>query len=167
MRVLYAVQELLIALSNPFRKSHIANICGHLTRQKGLINDGRNTISMRMPLAKNGHPEYCLDCIGKMTIRCAWCGEPIIIGSPITLYTPKQSFVVPDYAVRYGEEGALVGCLRWACAVSGADLCGYWMPPGEVERVLSPIELCLQSGQAVVVGDTHNYPATASLHSID
>jgi len=121
---------------------------------------------MRMPLANNGHPDYCLKCIGKMSIRCVWCGRTILIGSPITLLTPLESFNVPDYAVKYGEGkiSAYVGCLGWDCADTGADLAGYWMPPGVVTRVQSPSEIVLQTGKLVMVGDTRNYPASMSLH---
>lgn len=135
MRVPFILQSFFTAVASPFRKVHTANICGHKTHKKGFVHDGESTSVMEMPLAKNGHPDYCLECIGKMGIRCAWCGEPITIGSPVTLYTPKKEFKVPDYAVRYGngEEQALVGCLRWDCADTGADLCGYWVPPGVVK----------------------------------
>lgn len=168
MRVPFVIQQLWIAVSTPFRRNHTANICKHQTKQKGFMHDGQSTTIMQMPLAENGHPDYCLECIGKMSIRCAWCGKPIAIGSPVTLYIPNDDFKVPDYAVCYseGDSKALVGCLRWNCADTGADMSGHWIPPGKVHRLMSPIELCLQSGQAVIVGDTHNYPASVSLHPI-
>ena len=127
---------------------------------------------IQMPCAENGSPDYCLECIGNMTIKCAWCGNPITIGRPITLYVPDKDFKVPDYAVRYIEGGvnALVGCFRMTCA-DGRGLSGHWLPPGKVERCMSPFELCLASvargdPSAVVVGDTSNYPASVSAHSL-
>ena len=135
MRVLFILQAVMVAASAPFRRIHTANICGHKTRKKGFMYNGKSTSIMEMPLASNGHPDYCLECIGKMSIRCAWCGEPITIGAPITLYLPNKELKVPNYAVKYGEgdEQALVGCLRWDCADTGADMCGQWMPPGVVQ----------------------------------
>ena len=152
----------------PFREVHTANICGHKTHKKGFMLGGESTSIMEMPLAKNGHPDYCLDCIGKMGIRCAWCGEPITIWSPVTLYTPKKEFKIPDYAVAYGEgeQKALIGCLRWDCADTGADLCGYWVPPGVVKRISSSLEIAMQTGKMVMVGDTRNYPTSMSLHDV-
>ncbi len=88
-----------------------------------------------------------------MTIQCAWCGEPIFIGDPVTLYLPRyEDMEVPGHAVPYGK-GAFVGCLRWECAESGTDRVGFWYPPGIVYRVLSPIEQCLQSDEMVIIGD--------------
>jgi len=93
----------------------------------------------------NGEVEYCLGCLGKMTILCAWCKEPIFIGEPVTLYTPRDGSV-PNHAKIHDENLLqLVGCLRWNCAESGADRAGFWMPgedgEGKVERVPTPLEI--------------------------
>ncbi|NTW30199.1 MAG: hypothetical protein HGA33_02895 [Candidatus Moranbacteria bacterium] len=92
-----------------------------------------------------------------MAIRCAWCGKPIFIGDPVTLYSPNEGFEIPEYAVRYSEDPLrLVGCLRWDCADSGIDRSGFWMPPGEVMRVMSPIEQVLATGTAAIVSDVND-----------
>lgn len=168
MRVPFILQAVMVAVSTPFRKIHIANICGHKTRKEGFMYDGKSVNIMKMPLALNDQPDYCLKCIGKMSIRCAWCGESIVIGEPITLDFPHKEFKVPDYAVKYGEgeEQALVGCLRWDCAETLAVTCGHWMPPGVVMRVSSPLEVALRTGKAVTVDDVRNYPASISLHDV-
>lgn len=168
MKVPFFAQKLLVAMRAPFQEVHTANVCGHKTHKNGFMHNGKNMTIMEMPLSENGHPDYCLECIGKMSIRCAWCGEPITIGSSVTLYLPKKEFKVPDYAVRYGEgdDQALVGCLRWDCADTGADLAGRWLPPGVVHRVPSPYEVALQTGKIVMVGDTRDYPASMSLHDV-
>lgn len=138
-----------------------------MTKQQGPMSNGKATTIMWMPLMESGAPDYCLECVGNMSIRCAWCGEPIAIGNPITLYIPNDDYQIPDYAVRHVEGGsmALVGCLGWNCASTGADMCGYWMPPGKVERVSSPVEICLRTGQMVLVGDVHDR-GSISLHPI-
>lgn len=168
MKVPYVFQAIAITVSRSFRKTHTANICGHVTKKKGFIKYGDSTVIMEMPLEDNGHPDYCLDCISKMTIRCAWCGEPIVIGSPITLYLPTEGLDIPDHAVRYseGKEQALVGCLRWDCAHL-ANMSGYWMPPGEVERVISPLELCIQTGAVITVDNIQKYPESVGINPID
>lgn len=145
----YRARRFWIGFKNLFRPTHTANTCGHRTKQNGeVISPQGEKCLMGMPLADNGHPDYCLDCIGKMGIRCAWCGGSINIGEPVTLYLPKDGvvlpeLVLPDYAVKYEEEKCptrFVGCLRWGCANTGADRQGFWMPPGVVKRVSSPIE---------------------------
>jgi hypothetical protein len=98
---------------------------------------------MSMPLTEDGNLNYCLDCITKMSIQCAWCEKPIWIGDPVTLYIPENNYTIPKYAVRYDKEPQrLVGCLRQDCG-SGVDRKGFWIPPGKVLRVPSPIEMLL------------------------
>jgi len=125
-----------------FRKSKLfeATECGHKTKIKDSITAfGRTTIT-QIPV-RNGKTGYCHRCLEKMAIRCAWCGEPIFIGDPVTLYSPADNkYKIPDYAILYKKEhNSYVGCLCWECAESGADRGGFWLPPGKVKRVLSPI----------------------------
>ena len=156
-KILHRFQDLLFTFSNPLKKTYVANVCGHKTKKTGLVlsKNGRHTMSM--PISENGNPDYCIDCISKMTIRCAWCGDSIHIGDPVTLYVPNEIYKIPEYAVKYKEdERCFVGCLGWDCASSGADRQGFWMPPGKVSRVPSPIEMLLSGkniGRAVIIGD--------------
>jgi hypothetical protein len=112
-----------------------------------------------MPLNKDGSVDYCLDCIGKMAIHCAWCGNPIFIADAVTLYTPNdKNFRIPDQAVVHSRDPLqLVGCLGWNCAMSGADRAGFWVPgdngKGKVHRVPSPLEIALGTGKEVIVSD--------------
>ena len=138
-------------------RTYIANKCGHRTRRAGWAKAFRERYFVEMPLAVNGSPDYCLACIGSMAILCAWCGDAIHIGNPVTLYTPlKKDFVVPDHAIRYSEDPLrLVGCLGWDCAETGGDRAGFWVPPGEVLRVPTVFEQLLGSpdAEAVVIAD--------------
>jgi hypothetical protein len=131
-------------------------------QKTGKITSHGESRTMSMPLSENGNPDYCLECIAKMSIRCAWCESSIHIGDPVTLYIPQESYQVPGHAVRYDkDERRFVGCLGWNCACSGADRQGFWIPPGKVYRVPSPIEMhmlemLMSSGnddKAVVVRD--------------
>ena len=127
-----------------FGKKYYAQKCGHLTALKGyIVVFGEKVLISLKP--KEGKVDYCLECIGKMAIRCAWCGRSIMVGEPITLYTPTNpNFKIPEYAVVYQEEPLqLVGCLRWDCADSGIERAGFWVAPGRVLRVLSPAEKLL------------------------
>jgi len=174
MGIKYQTERVWVKLTSFLRHVFIANKCKHKTKLKGEIHFFNHTSIMKMPLNKNGRPDYCLKCIAEMTIQCAWCKNPITIGSPITLYIPKKDFEIPEHAVRYTENNskALVGCLGWDCADTGADICGHWMPPGEVERCPSPLEMCLmanqdEDGNMIIVNDTHDYPNSVSVHKFD
>jgi len=112
---------------------------------------------------------FCPECAKKGAIRCAWCGDFIVFGQPVTLYTPREKdFKVPEHAVIYSEDPLqLVGCLGWNCASTGGDRAGFWVPSGDpkikgkVRRVMTPIEQCFAQfacGEdgVVVVGDISN-----------
>jgi hypothetical protein len=140
------------AATNIFRKTYIANMCGHRTKKEGATESFGERYVMGMPLAKNCRPDYCLECIGKMAIRCGWCGKPIHIGDLVTPYLAKPD--MPDYT-RYHQDSptnsrTLVGCPRTTCADTGADYHGSWIPPGKVARFPSIIE---RLAGAVAVGD--------------
>lgn len=137
-------------------QSCTASKCGHHTSFVGTIHVFGHSATMAMPMNVEGATDYCLDCIEKMSIRCAWCEDPIVVGDPITLYTPKSEkdiergfdamqkrgqiefpfvieeglgFPLPDLAVVYQQKPLqVVGCLGWDCADTGADRAGFWMP---------------------------------------
>jgi hypothetical protein len=140
------------AVSNRFRKSYIANVCKHHTKREGsTVSFGERYVT-GMPLEDNGNPDYCLECVGKMAIRCGWCGKPIHIGYNVTPYIPKPD--MPKYTVFHqdhiGGPVTVVGCPRITCAETGADYHGVWVPPGKVERYPSVIE---RLAGAVEAGD--------------
>ncbi len=141
------------------KSGQVAN-CGHETSAEGQISAHGETTTMAMPRNEAGGFDYCLDCVAAMTIRCAWCGSVIFIGSPVTLYSPKENLAVPDHAVVYSENPLrLVGCLGWDCADTGADRAGFWMPGddglGQVHRVPTAFELMVgdSSISSVMVSD--------------
>lgn len=150
-------------VSQDFRKIYSANICKHHTQKKGRVQALGDRFTMNMPLSDNGKPDYCLECISRMSIQCAWCSNSINIGDPVTLHLPRDGEVyeAPLYAVRYPTNGKhFVGCLRWDCSDGGGiDRVGFWMPPGQVNRVPSPIEMLLASGTdegVLIVEDLSN-----------
>ena len=135
-----------------FGRNYTAKVCGHKTKLVCEID----VFGKKIIVQFNRHSEmlYCPECTAKMSIKCAWCEKSIMIGDPITLYTPmKKDFEIPKHAVIYKKDPLqLVGCLRWDCADCG-DRMGFWDYPGKVERVLSPIEIALMTGKTVIVGD--------------
>jgi hypothetical protein len=140
-------------LRNIFRRRIKAG-CGHETKIKDKVYAFGKTITTVVPV-KDGKTDYCHECLGKMAIRCAWCGEVIFIGEPITLYTPRrEDFKIPEHAVAHNKDPLqLVGCLGWNCAATGADRAGFWYPPGKVFRVPSPAEIAFSTGETVVTND--------------
>jgi len=126
--------------------------CGHKTKMVDVIEiDGEK---ITFSLKKGVRPEYCINCLKEMSIKCAWCGKSILPGDPITLYSPRDESKVPEHAVIYKKDPLqLVGCLRWGCADTGADRAGFWVPPGEVQRVMSPLERAMATNNVVIVND--------------
>lgn len=144
-KIPYILQVCWLAISYLFRKTYTANFCKHRTKKTGLVRSNDERYIMSMSLSGNGNPDYCLDCIAKMAIKCAWCNKSIRIGDPVTLYIPQESYKVPEHAIRHEEDDELylVGCLDWDCARIIADRAGFWMPPGKVKRVPSPVEMLI------------------------
>lgn len=130
--------------------------CGHKTKIEDWVEAFGEKTKIKVPVT-NGKTLYCHKCLEKMTIQCAWCELPIFIGSPVTLYSPRdKEKSMPKHAVLHNKEyNFYVGCLRWECAHTVADRCGFWYPPGKVNRVPSPIEMCLQDmeqgGDGVII----------------
>ena len=131
-----------------FRTRTVASKCGHKTLGKGEVTAFGQTVQTIMPLI-DGSPEYCLDCIGRMAVQCAWCSLPIFVGDAVTLYSPREAdYEIPSFAVVFSREPVrLVGCLRWDCMQTGADQVGFWLPDaagkGHVRRVPTIFEQML------------------------
>lgn len=134
-----------------FGRNHLCD-CGHRSKWKTVLEiDGIKGV-FKLPKNK----EYCGKCFAEAAIKCAWCGGTILPGDPITLYTPKKDFEIPNHAVIYKRVPLqLVGCLGWDCCQTGGDRAGFWVMPGKVYRVMSPIGMLLAHGNegAVIIGD--------------
>jgi hypothetical protein len=126
-----------------FFKKYLAR-CGHKTKKKDKVTAFGETITTEVPLV-DGKIEYCHKCLEKMAIRCAWCGKPIFIGDPVTLYSlTNGTKEMPKHAVCHDKKlNQYVGCLRCDCADTGADRAGFWVPPGVVERIPTPYEILM------------------------
>lgn len=144
--------------------------CGHRTRIFGWLSaygdDGTSCIELW-----EGQPYWCIDCINRLAIPCAWCGKSIYPSDPVTLYSPLDPAYVPKHerAVRYREDPVTyVGCLRRDCAESGADRAGFWQPPQGVYRQPTALELMLANpGMGVIMHDVSDPRAQPVLFSLD
>lgn len=138
--------------------------CGHRSRYKvGHKVDGYRGI---WTLGKKR--DYCARCWFAAAIKCAWCGKTILPESAITLMAPAAAdFKIPDHAVVYKRTPhlQLVGCLRWNCADSGMDRAGFWVMPGKVHRVVSPLEMMIYGNQddIVIINDVTNIKEAISI----
>ncbi|MFZ2072640.1 MAG: hypothetical protein WAV10_03100 [Minisyncoccia bacterium] len=137
-------------------KTYLAK-CGHETKEIDIVSAFGEKTETKVPI-KNGEIEYCHKCLDKMAIRCAWCGRPIFVGDPITLYSPTdKNFKIPEYAVVYNKDPLqLVGCPRMDCAESGCDYAGRWVPPSTVYRHPSVIEMTIANPGCAVIGNNLN-----------
>lgn len=147
----YAWQKLEVRFYHYFGRWYQCG-CGHATKWKSpLTIHGHEGVFK----ARSKTPDWCSECWSKAAIKCAWCGETIVPGDPITLYSPgpptdlffsseepgeaqqrrkQENFIVPDHAVVYREEPQLqlVGCLRIGCVDIFTDRAGFWTMPGKV-----------------------------------
>lgn len=153
--------------------------CGHEARSRGMIiaYGQKKTFHLLWHVKS---VKFCLECEARMITRCAWCGRTIFLGSPITMYSPKdRNYQAPkgSRAYAFDEEKqelievdpltthknfSYVGCLGWNCA-DGMDRFGFWVEPGRPERFMSPLEAIIQTGQPVIVGDLGNMAEAAKL----
>lgn len=135
-----------------FRKTYVANVCGHTTKRKGCIKSLSKPYVMKMPLGKNGNPDYCLDCIAGMSIQCVRCEGEITVGDRVALYLMNEDYVLPLATMRFhvhGNSQYAVGCLRWNCVEPGGDCMHIWLPPGEVEYINAQLIRMCVSGEVV------------------
>ncbi|MDD4761683.1 MAG: hypothetical protein PHZ25_01505 [Candidatus Pacebacteria bacterium] len=148
------VKDLFFLFPNFFRKK-VKCDCGHVSSRRKIIYVFGEKYSLFFK--EKGNPEFCPNCLARMAIRCAWCGRPIMPNDPITLFSPKDTnFKITENAFVYSENPlCLVGCLRWegCCPFSYLYRAGFWIPPGKVERVLSPIEECLLQKDIFIAED--------------
>lgn len=152
-RLLYLGWQRILVFYCRFLGFRYSCQCGHPAKWKTTL-----TIHGHLGIytIRENQPKYCPECWAKAAIKCAWCGETIRPGDPITLYTPKPGVKLPEHAVvyRYIPHLQVVGCLGWNCAETGADRAGFWIMPGKVQRVMSPLEMLLsQAGAEVMIID--------------
>lgn len=86
--------------------------CGHeITALKAVVACGEEEHQISLDLEGEDQVEYCLDCWTKAIRHCAWCGFPILPGSPITLCYPEEMELSPiDGIPEYEHEsGRYVG----------------------------------------------------------
>ncbi len=105
-----------------------ATKCGHFTKNKGFVSAFGETITTKMPVQSDGSYEWCLSCIEKMAIKCAWCNKGIMIGDIVTVSAIDSHPHLHKNLVFVKEETeALLGCLRESCGLA-SEAGGRWIP---------------------------------------
>jgi hypothetical protein len=89
--------------------------CGHKTPAEGEVKAFGDAITMVMPRNLKKKHTMCPSCLAKKAICCAWCGQAIFVGEPVTLFVATAGGVEPkpDSMLHGGDR--LVGCLRPKC----------------------------------------------------
>ncbi len=142
-----------------FGRTYRTSKSGQLTKRHGYIEVKGDRRLFTLPFV-DGQIQYTLDELRGMTATCAWCGKPIFIGDMITLYGTSRegNLKVKEGATLYAllPTALWVGCNRDSCTDTVADWQGRWVPDettfgkGQVERMMSPLELMLQNPGAAV-----------------
>lgn len=107
-----------------------ATTCGHRTYVSGSVEIFGKHVAFRLPV-KDGQTDYCLDCIGGMTILCTECGGLIVVGDAVTLRAPIAGRVLVDSnGCKSDADGRYIGCYRHGHTKS--DGVGLFVIPGIV-----------------------------------
>lgn len=122
---------------------------GQLTKRHGYLEMSDERRFITLPLNETANVDYSVAEITAITIQCAWCAKPIFVGDYVTLYGYRgnRDSLAPHIVIYDDSPLRVVGCLRMACAETGADYQGMWQPDpenpgkGHVLRIQSPIEM--------------------------
>ncbi len=139
--------------------SMTAAICGHTTKREGAVTARGRTQIVKLPSNKFDGVDYCLDCVGAMTITCAWCQQPIFIGDFVILLRIDEALRMPhEGATVYqdGESKRFVGCSSQLCLPEeGGKIArelmiaqgAIWLSPGYAHKIMPvSLEQMLKSG---------------------
>lgn len=139
------IERLRYRIRRFFAKEYVASVCGHTTYKIGKFSNGHIISMPKTPKT----PEYCIECLEKMSIPCANCGEMIEIGDFVILVGFTDGHNPVEGAVQY-ENAYLAGL---CCAELGMiDAQGQWIPSdienfkGMVFRFSNITEQLLASG---------------------
>ena len=128
---IFSIMFIQIYIDRRRKRLILATECGHKTRISGEICVFGKAVIIEVSVGKDDATTYCLECLGKMSIRCVSCGEAIYIGDGVEIVRLSPESEIPDYAVPHPHiEGAYFGCVRMACTC-GAGFAGQWVVPGK------------------------------------
>ena len=90
-------------------------LCGHKKTAEGEVKAFGDTMTQVMPRDLKKKHIICPACLAKKAICCAWCGQTIFVGEPVTLFAATKGGIEPKPdSLMYGGD-RLVGCLRPKC----------------------------------------------------
>lgn len=136
--VLQAAANLMRRKKN---RTYVASLCGHTTRLIATVQAFDYKAEVELPQNERQLPMYCASCLGKLSIRCAWCCRPIFVGDPVTLHKTKDDFLVPDESQEFSYAPLrLVGCMHEDCADISDPMSGFWRIDSRGKCVVGEIE---------------------------
>ncbi len=104
-------------------------------------------------------PKQCMLCqypgIFESIIACAYCGEAILFGDPVSCYLPAGMSEGFDLERATQTPMGFVGCMGWDCCPTAGFFAGHWVGEG----IRSPFNggsaaaHALSSGDMVVVSN--------------
>lgn len=98
-----------------------ATKCGHRTYMSGSVVIFGKHVAFRLPV-KDGQTQYCLECIGQMTVYCHRCLKRVLVGDELGWVRKSPAAA---------EEGAYN---RYTCCLKcGSGQAGVWVIPGRVK----------------------------------
>lgn len=129
MNIKQLLGPLVVPLINLFRPTLVARICSHETKKEGIVYVGKKALSLSLAVDENGYTPYCLDCLGRMSIRCAVCGDLIQVGEPVAVYDRNSFVSLPSHAVSYKyDERYVIGCLKDKVRAVDQKFCTVFSP---------------------------------------
>ncbi len=113
-------------------KPVLAEGCGHTTREVSVAIKNNDWVIVQVPPGNDR--AYCAKCVVKSAIVCAWCGEIIWPGDPVSLMAPLETKFYKQLEGSFcfdRETMTMIGCLRPGCS-SRFDVAGFWAVPGRI-----------------------------------
>lgn len=142
MRMLLHVFKIWLRILRADR--YIASKCGHKTARIGWLQSRGIYKDHILPINEEGSVDYCHRCLSKMSISCGCCGDPILIGDPITTFLIEgEVWEVPhkDATIFLTDPyPLLIGCYSPQCiAMMEVFFTGYWTAGEEGQGVIQKI----------------------------
>lgn len=117
----------------------VALKCGHRTKIAFTGRIGDYNVNGGFPV--DWPINYCANCFLKLGIPCAFCGSPIILGSPITLYRLRPGCKPAHQDALCFDGDVYIGCLNPGCAHSPLAIAGFWVPDEDADPPAAQVAL--------------------------
>jgi len=132
-----------------------------LFRRKPIIEHEVVFSGKKMKISSKGTPNTPPQkFIDENAVACGLCGDMMLPGSKLWLYTPedKKDFNKPAVlSVGEGEDRSLVACLGWECCPTAGLVCGELGEARKITLFESPMQKAIRSNVPVIIEDIGTY----------